>query len=66
MEELYVEDVMKRQRLLQGGRLMVRKGRLVNLAGKVIESPKGGICLSHPVHELVVSDKRQETKHTLF
>ncbi len=43
---------------------ILKKGKLINLAGKVVEAPKGGICLSHPTYELVTSDKRQETRHT--
>ncbi len=46
---------------------ILKKGRLVNLAGKVAEAPKGGLILSHPSYELVTAiDKaeRQETKHT--
>lgn len=50
---------------------ILKKGKLVNLAGKVVETAKGGICLSHPTHELVTSDMQQatsdgtpDTKHT--
>ncbi len=43
---------------------ILTKGKLVNLAGKVVEASKGGICLSHPTYELVTSDRRQETRHT--
>ena len=32
---------------------ILKKGRLVNLAGKVTEASKGGIRLTHPVYELV-------------
>ena len=43
---------------------ILKKGKLVNLAGKVVESPKGGLSLSHPVHELISGNKEQDTKHT--
>ncbi len=43
---------------------ILKKGRLVNLAGKVTETAKGGICLSHPIYELAINDKEQKTKHT--
>ncbi len=43
---------------------ILKKGRLVNLAGKVVETPKGGLTFSHPVYELVTSNKEQETRHT--
>jgi len=36
---------------------ILKKGRLVNLAGKVVEAPKGGICLTHPVYEFINQDK---------
>jgi len=32
---------------------ILKKGKLVNLAGKVVETSKGGICLSHPVYEFI-------------
>ena len=41
-----------------------KKGIIVNLAGKVVESPKGGLTLSHPVYELGASDGERETRHT--
>lgn len=50
---------------------ILKKGKLVNLAGKVVETAKGGICLSHPTHELInykeqqiAEDGQQNTKHT--
>ncbi len=50
---------------------ILKKGKLVNLAGKVVETAKGGICLSHPTHELInykeqqlADDGLQNTKHT--
>lgn len=42
---------------------ILKKDRLINLAGKVIESSGGGISLSHPTYELVTNGE-QETKHT--
>jgi len=50
---------------------ILKKGKRVNLAGKVVEDPEGGICLSHPIYELI--NQRQsayssasisETRHT--
>jgi ATP-dependent DNA helicase RecG len=32
---------------------MLKKGMRVNLAGKVSENKKGGLVLSHPVHEII-------------
>jgi ATP-dependent DNA helicase RecG len=43
---------------------ILKKGKLVNLAGKVVETSKGGICLSHPVYELGAGDEERETRHT--
>ncbi|MEK9154846.1 MAG: ATP-dependent DNA helicase RecG [Patescibacteria group bacterium] len=48
---------------------ILKKGRLVNLAGKVVEAQGGGLCLSHPTHELIneqssINDEQQATKHT--
>ncbi|MFA5098616.1 MAG: ATP-dependent DNA helicase RecG [Candidatus Paceibacterota bacterium] len=50
---------------------ILKKGKLVNLAGKVVETVKGGICLSHPTHEIInykeqqiAEDGQQNTKHT--
>ncbi|MEK7568103.1 MAG: ATP-dependent DNA helicase RecG [Patescibacteria group bacterium] len=46
---------------------VLKKGRIVNLAGKVTESSKNSVCMSHPVHE-VLNQKtisgNEETKHT--
>lgn len=39
---------------------ILKKGRLVNLAGKVITDPKGALSMSHPTHE-IVSDRKAET-----
>jgi len=50
---------------------ILKKGKRVNLAGKVVEDSEGGICLSHPIYELI--NQRQsayssvsisETRHT--
>jgi len=41
---------------------ILRKGKLVNLAGKVSESPEGGLALSHPAYELITNG--EETRHT--
>ena len=52
---------------------ILKKGKFVNLAGKVIEASKGGICLSHPNYELIDNLPREsasesalirETRHT--
>lgn len=46
---------------------VLKKGKIVNLAGKVIEASKGGICLSHPVYEILnqkTISGDEETKHT--
>lgn len=43
---------------------ILKKGKLVNLAGKVVESEKDGLILSHPVHELVTNNSESNTKHT--
>ena len=32
---------------------ILKKGRLVSLAGKVVQTKDGGICLSHPTFELI-------------
>lgn len=42
---------------------ILKKGKLVNLAGKVTES-KNGISLSHPTYELVGGKTEEEIKHT--
>ncbi len=42
---------------------ILKKGRSVNLAGKVIELLDGGISLSHPTYELT-TNREEETKHT--
>jgi len=41
-----------------------KKGKSVNLAGKVVESEKDGLILSHPAHELINSDSGNDPKHT--
>jgi len=43
---------------------ILKKGKTVNLAGKVIESPRGGLILSHPTYELVASHEKKATRHT--
>ncbi len=47
---------------------ILKKGRLVNLAGKVVETPKGGLIFSHPVYEIIqpstIDSQQSETKHT--
>ncbi len=48
---------------------IIKKGKLVNLAGKVSSDPKSGLCLTHPVYEIInqsqiVDEKQIETKHT--
>lgn len=42
---------------------ILKKGKLVNLAGKVVETAKGGICLSHPTHELITQAEQQTTNN---
>jgi ATP-dependent DNA helicase RecG len=48
--------------------MALKKGKLVNLAGKVVSDPKGGLCLSHPMHEIInqqIADSDEQlTKHT--
>jgi len=50
---------------------ILKRGKRVNLAGKVVEDPEGGICLSHPIYELInqrrsaySSASISETRHT--
>jgi len=43
---------------------ILKKGKVINLAGKIIETDKGGICLTHPIYEFPSSDENKETKHT--
>ncbi len=43
---------------------ILKKGRLINLAGKVVESPEGGLALSHPTYELITHNSILNTKHT--
>ncbi|MEK7657689.1 MAG: ATP-dependent DNA helicase RecG [Patescibacteria group bacterium] len=44
---------------------VIKKGIIVNLAGKVVES-QNGLALSHPIHEIITSLKKDtsELKHT--
>ncbi|PIZ44593.1 ATP-dependent DNA helicase RecG [Candidatus Wolfebacteria bacterium CG_4_10_14_0_2_um_filter_39_18] len=41
---------------------ILKKGRVFNLAGKVVETAKGGICLSHPTHELITQTEADYTR----
>ncbi len=43
----------------------IKKGITVNLAGKIIET-KGGLTISHPIHEIITASKRNasELRHT--
>ena len=43
----------------------IKKGITVNLAGKIIEA-KGGLTISHPIHEIITSLKKDanELRHT--
>lgn len=43
----------------------IKKGLTVNLAGKIIET-KGGLTISHPIHEIITSSKKDtsELRHT--
>ncbi len=43
---------------------ILKKGKIINLAGKVVETDKGGICLTHPIYEFSSGDEGEETKHT--
>lgn len=48
---------------------ILKKGRLVSLAGKIISDPKEGIAISHPIYELINQgladeDEGRESKHT--
>jgi ATP-dependent DNA helicase RecG len=49
---------------------ILKKGRAVNLAGKVGEAPNGGICLLHPVYEIIntpfaeVAEEESTFRHT--
>ncbi|TRZ64739.1 MAG: GxxExxY protein [Spirochaetia bacterium] len=42
---------------------ILKKGKLVNLAGKIIETAKGGICLSHPTYELITQTEADQTRN---
>ena len=47
---------------------VIKKGITVNLAGKIIET-KGGLTISHPVHEIInqqptTDNQQQELRHT--
>ncbi|MBN2198027.1 ATP-dependent DNA helicase RecG [Candidatus Wolfebacteria bacterium] len=46
---------------------ILKKGCMLNLAGKVAEAPKGGLIFSHPSYEIISAvfrKENQETKHT--
>ena len=48
---------------------IIKKGKIVNLAGKVASDPESGLCLTHPVYEIInqqqiADEKIIETKHT--
>ncbi len=46
---------------------ILKKGKLVSLAGKVIQTKEGGIALSHPTYEFInkhIIEQEQMTKHT--
>lgn len=48
---------------------ILKKGKLVNLAGKVVSDPKQGIILAHPIYEIInqgfnEDGEEVETKHT--
>ena len=43
---------------------ILKKSKLINLAGRVVETDKGGICLTHPIYEFPSGDENEETKHT--
>ncbi|MDI6717814.1 MAG: ATP-dependent DNA helicase RecG [Patescibacteria group bacterium] len=43
---------------------VLKRGRLINLAGKVAEGHRGGLILSNPAHELITAISKIETKHT--
>ncbi|KKR88951.1 MAG: ATP-dependent DNA helicase [Candidatus Wolfebacteria bacterium GW2011_GWA2_42_10] len=45
--------------------MMLKKGKMVNLAGKVAEAPKGGLIMNHPIHEIITSSKENgDLRHT--
>ena len=48
---------------------ILKRGRLVSLAGKVVQTKGGGICLSHPTYELInnrimEAEANENLKHT--
>ncbi len=43
---------------------ILKKGKVINLAGKVVETDKGGICMMHPIYEFETGDIEHETRHT--
>lgn len=43
---------------------ILKKGKTISLAGKIVESQGGGICLSHPAYEFIDDTEDDETKHT--
>ena len=48
---------------------ILKKGKIVNLAGKVVETKEGGLSLSHPTYEFInsselASTEQINTKHT--
>ncbi len=56
-----VKSIWFNQRFLLS---ILKKGRLVSLAGKVVQTKSGGICLSHPIYELITHNSKLITKHT--
>ncbi|MEK7593400.1 MAG: ATP-dependent DNA helicase RecG, partial [Patescibacteria group bacterium] len=43
---------------------IIKKGKLINLAGKTSEDSEGSLCLSHPIYELITQNSEFNTKHT--
>lgn len=44
---------------------VLKKGKLVNLAGKVSEDQKGGLSISHPIYEIITPSKtNDDLRHT--
>ena len=61
-----VKSIWFNQRFLLS---ILKKGRLVSLAGKVVQTKDGGICLSHPTYELInnrimEAETNENLKHT--
>lgn len=44
---------------------VLKRGKVISLAGKVVETGKGGICMTHPIYEFTEAMVNEdETRHT--